>query len=92
MFVGSPSVTIADLANSIYWGGITSVTANGQPDTSFILTSDSGTDWSHSFIPATTGVSRSPVPRHWLARCSEDCSWSAAGGAPTSGPGAGNAI
>lgn len=45
-----------DLAHSVYWGGISDVTANGVPVSSFTVTSDSGTDWSKSFVPAQTSV------------------------------------
>jgi hypothetical protein len=40
-----------DLANSVYWGGISNVRANGQTLTSFDLQSDSGYDWRMSSIP-----------------------------------------
>lgn len=35
-----------DLSDSVYWGGISDVTAKGVPVSSFTVTSDSGTDWS----------------------------------------------
>lgn len=55
-----------DMSHSVYWGGISDVTANGQAFTSFSLTSDSGTDWTKSFIP-TTGPSISAAPEPNLA-------------------------
>ena len=45
-----------DLSHSVYWGGISDVTANGVPVSSFTVTSDSGTDWSQSFVPVQTAV------------------------------------
>jgi hypothetical protein len=40
-----------DLANSLYWGGITNVFANGNAVNAFSVTSESGTDWAKSFLP-----------------------------------------
>lgn len=45
-----------DMAHSVYWGGISNVTANGLPVSSFTVISNSGTDWSQSFVPSTTPV------------------------------------
>jgi hypothetical protein len=45
---------LTDASHSAYWGGIQSVVVDGQA-IPFSVTSDSGTDWSQSFIP-------SPVP------------------------------
>lgn len=45
-----------DLSHSVYWGGISDLTANGAPVSSFTVTSDSGTDWSQSFVPAQASV------------------------------------
>jgi hypothetical protein len=44
-----------DLGNSVYWGGITSVTTLDGTDVSYVLRSDSGIDYTKSFVP-------SPVP------------------------------
>jgi hypothetical protein len=50
---GTPFGTATDdLAHSMYWAGISSVTAGGVPVTSFTVTSDSGTNWVQSFVPA----------------------------------------
>jgi len=68
---------VDDLSHSVYWGGISNVTANGVPVSSFTVTSSSGTDWSQSFVPAQgpsapepgTGVLFfSGVGGVWLAR------------------------
>ncbi|GEM_PF-5081424 len=50
-----------DLAHSIDWGGISSVTSNGVA-VPYSLTSESGFDWSMSQIP-TTSV---PEPSSWI--------------------------
>jgi hypothetical protein len=66
-----------DLSHSVYWGGISNVTATGVPVSSFTVTSNSGTDWSQSFVPAQgpsvpepgTGVLFfSAIGGVWLAR------------------------
>jgi hypothetical protein len=46
----------ADFSHTLYWGGITSVSANGATISAFDLTSASGTDWRQSFVPATDAV------------------------------------
>lgn len=46
----------ADLGNSVYWGGISSVTMADGSALSYTITSDSGTDYARSYVPA------SPVP------------------------------
>jgi hypothetical protein len=47
------SWAVADLGNSTYWGGISSVLdENGNPVTGYTLTSDSGVDWRQSMIPS----------------------------------------
>jgi hypothetical protein len=40
-----------DLANSIYWGGFSSVTVGGTTVSAYDFTSDSGFDWRRSSIP-----------------------------------------
>jgi hypothetical protein len=44
---------VADVSHSAYWAGMT-VTAPGL--TSFTVTSESGTDWSQSFVPPAAAV------------------------------------
>lgn len=41
----------ANLANSLYWGGITSITVGGITTTNFIALSPTGTDWKRSYVP-----------------------------------------
>jgi hypothetical protein len=40
--------------SQLFWGGISGVVAGGVPITTFTVTSDSGTNWAQSFIPAST--------------------------------------
>jgi hypothetical protein len=49
-----------DFANSIYWGGITTVTAGGTQVSEYQFSSDSGYDWRISSIPAV------PEPASWI--------------------------
>jgi hypothetical protein len=58
---GSDGFGSFDLANSIYWGGISSITSNGSV-VPFSLTSESGFDWMQSRIPVA-GV---PEPGSFL--------------------------
>ncbi|MDB5423976.1 MAG: motif putative anchor domain protein [Phenylobacterium sp.] len=53
---------VADLVDSLYWTGISSVKVNGVALDSFTVTSASGTDWSQSFVPPPTGI---PEPATW---------------------------
>jgi hypothetical protein len=55
------SSTGLDMSHSVYWGGISNVTANGQPLATFSVTSDSGTDWSQSLIPAAGPTAPEPA-------------------------------
>jgi hypothetical protein len=41
----------ADLGNSLYWGGISSVTLSDGTSVAFNVKSESGTDYSQSFVP-----------------------------------------
>ena len=43
---------VADASHSAYWSGISSVTVDGNRITDFVVTSQSGTDWAKSYIPA----------------------------------------
>lgn len=47
--------TSYDLGNSVYWGGISSVTTLDGTEVSYVVRSDSGIDYAKSFVP-------SPVP------------------------------
>jgi hypothetical protein len=40
-----------DMPHALVWGGISNVTANGAPVSSFSVSSDSGTDWSGGYQP-----------------------------------------
>jgi hypothetical protein len=66
LILGIPYGTATDdLAHSLYWAGISSVTSNGMPVSSFTVTSDSGTDWSQSFVPGNVsgpGPTGTPEP------------------------------
>jgi hypothetical protein len=42
---------VADAMNSAYWDGIVSTTFDGKLVTDYTLSSQSGTDYSHSFVP-----------------------------------------
>jgi hypothetical protein len=42
---------VADSSHSTYWDGIKSVTTNGVNIANYTITSGSGTDYSHSFVP-----------------------------------------
>ncbi len=53
---------VADLVDSLYWTGISSVKVNGVALDNFTVTSASGTDWSKSFVPTAGGV---PEPATW---------------------------
>jgi hypothetical protein len=53
---------VADLTNSLYWGGITGVSIGGVKVDGFTVTSASGTNWANSFIPTSGGV---PEPAAW---------------------------
>jgi hypothetical protein len=44
-----------DLGNSVYWGGISSVTTLDGTEVNYVLSSDSGIDYAKSYVP-------SPVP------------------------------
>lgn len=46
----------SDAFHSAYWGGVSSVLSNGQQVMDFTITSDSGTDYMQSFIPAESEV------------------------------------
>jgi hypothetical protein len=47
------SAGLADLSQSVYWGGITGITlADGTPISQYSISSDSGVDWTQSMIPA----------------------------------------
>jgi hypothetical protein len=45
-----------DMAHSIYWGGVSGVTANGAPVNTFTITSSSGVNYANSFVPAASGA------------------------------------
>ena len=47
-----PGSASFDLAHSLYWDGISNVTANSAPVNNFIVTSTSGTNYAQSFVPA----------------------------------------
>ncbi|MDF2177869.1 PEP-CTERM sorting domain-containing protein [Aliiglaciecola sp. CAU 1673] len=51
---------LVDAGNSSYWGGIQSVTIDGVEITDYQLSSESGTDYSRSFVP--TANNPNPVP------------------------------
>lgn len=52
--------SFANFGNSIYWGGITSITlANGTTTTAFSALGDTGHDWNRSAVPV-------PEPSTWL--------------------------
>jgi len=53
---------VADLVDSFYWTGISSVKVGGVALDDFTVTSASGTNWTNSFVPAATGV---PEPATW---------------------------
>jgi len=57
-FGGFPQIGTAsyDMTNSIYWGGISSVTVDGVAVSDYVFTSGSGFDWTRSYIPTTTPV------------------------------------
>jgi hypothetical protein len=42
---------VADAMHSAYWDGIVSTSFDGKPVTDYTLSSQSGTDYSHSFVP-----------------------------------------
>jgi hypothetical protein len=48
----NPGSATANFLNTLAWGGIQSVTVNGQP-VNYSLSSTSGTNWNQSFVPAT---------------------------------------
>ncbi len=59
--LGANASATFDLGHSAYWGGITSITVNGE-DIPFTLTSQSGHDWTQSSIPTAV-----PIPAAvWL--------------------------
>jgi PEP-CTERM motif len=62
---GTSSVTggsaVADLADTLEWGGISKVTVGGVALTDYSVTSASGTNWADSFLPGP-GV---PEPATW---------------------------
>jgi hypothetical protein len=47
-----PGAAQFDLAHSLYWGGLTDLTAAGVPVDVFTVTSDSGTNYADSFVPS----------------------------------------
>jgi hypothetical protein len=49
---GQTSSYVGDSYHSAYWGGILAATFDGQAVTDYTLSSQSGTDYSHSFVPA----------------------------------------
>jgi hypothetical protein len=49
--LGGPGGAQFDLAHSLYWGGITDLTAGGSPVGTFTVTSDSGANYADSFVP-----------------------------------------
>ncbi len=51
-----------DLGNSLYWGGIDNVLANGNAVNSFSVVSESGTDWASSFLPIVNPPNGVPEP------------------------------
>lgn len=53
---------LVDAGNSTYWGGIQSVKIDGVEITDYQLTSDSGTDYSRSFVPTSTQPDPTDVP------------------------------
>ena len=50
---------LTDAFHSVYWGGITSVTAGGSAIQDFDVSSGSGPDWRQSFIPGSEPI---PTP------------------------------
>jgi hypothetical protein len=49
---GGTSSYVGDASHSGYWGGISSLTADGKTVTAYTLSSQSGTDYSQSFAPS----------------------------------------
>lgn len=49
---GSSASAAMDASHSSYWAGIVSLTQDGQMISDYAVTSDSGTDYSRSFVPA----------------------------------------
>lgn len=49
--LSGPASADANLANSLYWGGITSITVGGVTTTNFTALGSSGTDWKRSYVP-----------------------------------------
>jgi hypothetical protein len=49
--LSGPAAADANLANSLYWGGITSITVGGVTTTNFTALSPTGSDWKRSYIP-----------------------------------------
>jgi hypothetical protein len=53
---------VADLVDTLYWGGVTNVSVGGVSVDNYTLTSASGTDWANSFAPNPGAV---PEPAAW---------------------------
>lgn len=51
---GQTGLASYDLANTLYWGGITNTSANGVSVTEYAFNSDSGFDWRASGIPSNS--------------------------------------
>lgn len=53
---GTASSSGYDLGHSLYWNGISAITANGARLRNFTITSETGTDYLKSFVPVTVAV------------------------------------
>jgi len=47
-----PGAAQFDLSHSLYWGGLTNLSAGGAPVGDFTVTSDSGANYANSFVPS----------------------------------------
>lgn len=61
--VNQRTVWTADAANSLYWGGISRLVDAQGNAIDFNVTSESGTDYRQSFVPATVAI---PLPPSYL--------------------------
>jgi hypothetical protein len=62
-----------DLSHSLYWAGISNVTANGNPVTDFTALSPDGVNYANSFAPQDSGV---PEPASfWLVAAGIPGAW-----------------
>ena len=72
--ITSVSPASFDLSHSLYWGGITDVTANGSPVTDFTaISAATGANYANSFAPEDSGV---PEPASfWLVAAGIAGAW-----------------